>query len=108
MPFTNTCIHPRFFGGVRVAHCFAFLCRFNLFGCMLFLVPNVACVSGLSILDGIFDSLYSLYTMYIHLRNYCKAYAFFSIGQIESILDIDVDSDFDIIGRQCLGVLVCW
>jgi len=45
--------------------------------------------------------------MYIHLRNYCKAYAFFSIGQIEPILDFDVDSDFDIIGRQCLGVLVC-
>jgi hypothetical protein len=74
LPFTSSWVHPRllvgfvltlhehlgsplFICGVRVAHLFSFLCRvayrfcFALFVFVLFPVPNVVSVFGLSILD---------------------------------------------------------
>jgi len=48
-PFVSPWEHPRFFVGIRAAHLFSFLCV----GCLrsVSCVPNIASVSGLSILD---------------------------------------------------------
>ena len=50
------------FGGVRVAHLFSFLCCVICFVCLCHVscVLNVACFSGLSILDSPFGFLYHL------------------------------------------------
>ena len=63
LTFANICVHPGFYDGVRAADHFSFcivLC-FILF-CFVCLrpvscVPNVASVSELSILDGLFRFL---------------------------------------------------
>jgi hypothetical protein len=59
LPFASTWIHPRFFGGVRVAHLFSFL--FFLVFCLssscVSCLPKLASVSGLSILDFPFGLL---------------------------------------------------
>ena len=52
---------PSFFYGVRIAYSFRFLCCFVLFVFVLCLVPNVACVSGLSIIDCPFGFLEPLF-----------------------------------------------
>jgi hypothetical protein len=60
LPFTNSWVHPQFYGGVRIAYLFRFLCGvlFKFFfvflggvAVSLCLVPNIACVSGLFIPD---------------------------------------------------------
>ena len=57
-PFTVSVYPPQFYSEVLVACPFSFLCcDFVLFVFVLCLVPNVACVSGLSIFDGIFGFL---------------------------------------------------
>jgi hypothetical protein len=51
------------FGGVRVAHLFSFLCRVFCFVCLrpVSCVPNVANMSGFSILDCSFGFLSRLF-----------------------------------------------
>ena len=53
LPFTRTWVHPRFFCEICVAHLFSFLYCTFCFVCLhpVSHVPNVACVSGLSILN---------------------------------------------------------
>ena len=47
LPFASTWVHPMFFGGVRVAHLFSFLCCVTCFVSLLglYLVSVVTCFS---------------------------------------------------------------
>jgi hypothetical protein len=55
IPFATTSVHPRFFGGVSVAHLFSCLCCD--FACLLVFILCLVCpmlpvsLDGLSILD---------------------------------------------------------
>ena len=60
LSFGSTWAHPRFFGGVHVAHLFLF-CDFCII-CLLCLISMVACFSEMSISDYPFCFLYRFFT----------------------------------------------
>ena len=58
LPFVSTRVHPPDVGGVRVANYFYFsVFLYFVFRRPVSCIPNVACVSGLSILDCAFGFL---------------------------------------------------